>query len=308
MAKVKIMDFAAAIGLEIVLPNSTGEMELTSADINRAGLQLAGFFDYFANDRVQIIGNVESYYLKSIGCKEKLDGIFADLFAYQFPCLIFAHNCDVLDIALKYGKMCDCPIFKTKQTTTLTIQKLIPYLQSLLAETISLHGVLMDVYGVGMLLLGNSGIGKSETAMELVKREHRLVADDAVVIRKVSPTRLVGCSPENTKYLMEIRGVGIINVKEMYGIGAVIDRKTIDMIVQMQPWDDNFKYDRMGIETKTHEILGIALPELTIPIRPGRNLAIIMEVAAKNYRLKALGYNAAEELLSRVNMIYADEK
>ena len=300
MAEVGVYEFAKIIGLEILSGDKKQKMSLSSTDVNRAGLQLAGFFDYFPNERVQIIGNVESYYLKTLS-ESKQKAVFDSYFEFDFPCVVFAHGSAPTDYFMTKAVEKGCPVFRTEEATSRLIQKLSSYLQNLLAEYITSHGVLMDVYGVGMLLVGNSGIGKSETALELVKRGHRLVADDAVLIKKVSNIRLTGEAPERIRYFMEIRGVGVIDVRSIYGIGAVIEKKSIDLVILMEPWNEDREYERLGMETKYYDILGVKLPMLTIPIRPGRNLAIIMEVAARNYRLKTTGYNPAEALINSVS-------
>ena len=297
--EVGVHEFAKIIGLNVLSGTEEQKMKLYSTDVNRAGLQLAGFFDYFPNERVQIIGNVESYYLKTL-TEEERRRVFDTYFEFDFPCVVFAHASEPTEYFMQKAIEKGCPVFKTQEATSRVIQKLSSYLQNLLAEYITSHGVLMDVYGVGMLLVGNSGIGKSETALELVKRGHRLVADDAVLIKKVSNVRLTGEAPEKIRYFMEIRGVGIVDVRSIYGIGAVMERKSIDLVILMEPWVEGAEYERLGMDTKYYDILGVKLPMLTIPIRPGRNLAIIMEVAARNYRLKTTGYNPAEALMNNV--------
>ena len=202
-----------------------------------------------------------------------------------------------IDSAAKFG----CPIIRSKKTTTSIIHRMINYLDSALAPTITRHGVLVDVYGEGVLLMGESGIGKSETALELIKRGHRLVADDAVEIKKVAENRLIGDAPELIRHYMEIRGIGIIDIKAMYGIGAVINNKAIDMVVYLEFWDNNKEYDRLGLTEEYMDILGVKLPKVVLPVRPGRNLAIIVEVAVRNWRLKNMGYNAAQELDNHLN-------
>lgn len=238
-------------------------------------------------------------YLESMNSddrKVQLDRFFAS----GIPCVLISRNMEVPQYLLEAAQKYQCPVIRSNKTTTSVIHRMINYLDSALAPRITRHGVLVDVYGEGVLLMGESGIGKSETALELIKRGHRLVADDAVEIKKVAENRLIGESPEVIRHFMEIRGIGIIDIKAMYGVGAVINTKAIDMVVYLEFWDSNKEYDRLGLSEEHTEILGAKLPKVILPVRPGRNLAIIIEVAVRNWRLKRMGYNAAKELDNRL--------
>lgn len=295
--KIKTADFAAALKLETVYGEPEQEIELSTVNVNRPGLQFAGFFDYFASNRIQLIGNAELHYLNSL--TKDVRGVMLETFFKQnLPCIIMSrgHNPheDLLAAAVKYRT----PVFKSQQVTTAFMNELVMYLNNILAPTVSKHAGLMDVYGVGMLIIGKSGIGKSETSLELVKRGHRLIADDSVIIKQVND-KLIGTSPDMIRYFMEVRGIGIIDIRSIYGIGAVGIDMDIEMVVELEKWDDEKAYDRLGDKQDTCEILGVTLPKIVIPVRPGRNLAIIIEVAARNHRLKTLGYDAAQELIRR---------
>lgn len=269
------------------------------ADVTRPGLQLAGNFDHFGPDRIQIIGNMETAYLNALSVSQRKTRI-SSLFATGIPCLILSrhHVPDptVLAAAQKYR----VPILRTKEATASFTSSLVKYLNVELAERLSMHGVLVEVYGEGILMLGESGVGKSETALEIVKRGHRLIADDLVEVRKVSDTTLLGRAPEIIRHLIEIRGLGILDVKTLYGVSSVKIQENINFVIQLEFWDERKKYDRFGLQEETTEILGIKIPSITIPVRPGRNLAIIVEVAAINFRQKTMGYNAALELKDRM--------
>lgn len=300
MSTISIDEFVKELDLEIIYGGEAGSIEVTTSDVNRPGLQFAGFFDYFARDRIQIIGKVEMTYLNSMDSSVRQVQL-ETFFSSDIPCVVISRNMDVpqyiVDPAVKHK----CPVFRSSEVTTTLSHKIINYLDSELAPRITRHGVLVDVYGVGILLMGDSGIGKSETALELVKRGHRLVADDAVEIKKVADRRLIGDSPELIRHFMEIRGIGIIDIKSMYGVGAVINSKAIDMVIYLEFWNSSKEYDRLGLVEEYTEILDVQLPKITLPVRPGRNLAVIVEVAAMNWRLKHMGYHAAQELDKRLN-------
>lgn len=272
---------------------------IKTADINRPGLQLAGFYEYFGSDRIQLIGTVEMAYLASLSYEDRYASL-CSFFSHDFPCVIIARGKEpfpeMVELATEYGT----PLLLTEEETSRFASYLILYLNVELAPRLTKHGVLVEVYGEGVLMLGESGVGKSETALELVKRGHRLVADDVVEIRKVSNRTLVGSSPDIIRHFIEIRGVGILDVKNLYGVGAVKMTENINLVVNMELWDTNKQYDRLGINDEYTEILGLKIPSLTIPVRPGRNLAIIIEVAAMNHRQKKMGYNAAKVLNQRV--------
>ncbi|WP_129723673.1 HPr(Ser) kinase/phosphatase [Xylanivirga thermophila] len=303
MSSIPIDDLTRSLDLEtLYCEEEHTAVDIDTSDINRPGLQFAGFFDYFASDRMQVLGKVEMNYLEQLNPvvrDERLDVYFS----YDIPCLIVARDMEVPEYIMKYAKKYKRPVFSSKRVTTALINKLISYLDSQLAPRVTRHGVLVDVYGVGIFLAGESGIGKSETALELVKRGHRLVADDAVEIKKVAENRLIGESPELIRHFMEIRGIGIIDIKSMYGVGSVINNKPLDLVIYLEFWDEKKEYDRLGLSEEYTDILGVKLPKLVIPVRPGRNLAIIVEVAARNWRLKKLGYNAAKELDDRLNAL-----
>ena len=273
---------------------------VTTADINRPALQLTGFYDYFDPKRIQLIGKVESTYLETLTSEQRLR-VFGKLMQYDIAALIICHECPVLPECLQMAEKFDRNLFYTEDDTSSFTAKLIVSLHRYLAPRITTHGVLVEVYGEGMLITGDSGIGKSEAALELVKRGHRIIADDAVEIRNVGDDTLVGQAPELIRYFMELRGIGVINVKEIYGVGAVKPRTHIDLVVHLEPWDENKVYDRLGLTNETETILGITRPKLTVPVRPGRNLAVIMELAAMNNRQKKMGFNAAEILADNID-------
>lgn len=272
---------------------------IETADVIRPGLQIAGFFDYFDAKRIQIMGMVETTYLEGLSPEARYQSLDA-LFSHEIPAVIITRNSEIcpeiLEIAEKHG----VNILRTSLGTSSFMSALIAFLNVELAPRITRHGVLVEVYGEGILILGESGVGKSETAVELLKRGHRLVADDAVEIKRVSSKTLVGSSPEIIRHFIEIRGIGIIDVKNIFGMGAVKDTEKIDMVIHLEPWQKGKQYDRLGLVDEHTEILGNEVPSLTIPVRPGRNLAIIFEVAAMNNRQRKMGYNAAEELNNRL--------
>ena len=272
---------------------------VTTADINRPALQLAGYLEYFGTDRVQIIGKVETTYLENLSSEERHKRL-DDFFECGFPCMIIARELEVFPEMLEVSKRHDIPILRTSDVTSRFMSSLIGYLNVQLAPRITKHGVLVEVYGEGILILGESGVGKSETALELVKRGHRLVADDVVEIRKVSNKALVGSAPDIIRHFIEIRGIGILDVKNLYGVGSVKITEKINLIIHLEFWDEKKQYDRLGLVDEYTDILDIKVPSLNIPVRPGRNLAIIVEVAAMNSRQKEMGYNAAKVLNDRV--------
>lgn len=278
---------------------NTDKIKLLTPDINRPALQLSGFYEYFDHDRVQIIGNVEMGYLDSLSEEEK-HFTLERLVEHEIPCIIFSRNREpeqrFIDLAAKNG----VPVLVSAQTTSDLMAEVIRWLNVELAPTISIHGVLVDVYGEGVLIMGESGIGKSEAALELIKRGHRLVSDDVVEIRKVSDDTLVGSAPGITRHFIELRGIGIIDVKTLFGVESVKNTQSIDMVIKLEDWNRDKEYDRLGLEEQYTEFLGNKVVCHQIPIRPGRNLAIIVESAAVNYRQKKMGYNAARELYNRV--------
>ncbi len=294
--KLYLKDLMKEMGLEsMYMPIGGLDKEITSTDINRPALQLVGFFDYFDDTRIQVMGKVEHTYLDQLDEARRRE-IFEEFFKFRFPALVVTRGLsgypEMLEIAEKYK----VPVLKSNMHTAQFVSSSIFLLNDRLGPRITIHGVLVEVYGEGILLTGESGVGKSETAIELVKRGHRLIADDAVVIKRITSTHLKGTSPSNIQYFIELRGIGIINVRRIFGIGAVKEEANIDMEIHLENWDQNKVYDRLGMDTVYNQILGVDVPSLTIPVRPGRNLAIIIEVAAMNNRQKRLGYNAAEEL------------
>ena len=279
------------------------KIHITVDDVSRPGLPLAGFFDHFEPMRAYVCGTVETAYLQKLSSEERLI-IFDHFLSYRCPVVIFARGLQPSPECLEMARKHDVTILGTKDTTSYLVSSLIAYLKSALAPRVTRHGVLVEIYGEGILINGDSGLGKSETAIELVKRGHRLIADDAVEIKKVSPKELVGSAPEILKHYIELRGIGVINVAKLFGVGAVKDSSSIDLIINMVPWRDGEAYDRLGMETQYTEILGVQVPSITVPITPGRNLAVIFEVAAMNNRQKRMGYNAAVEFTEQMTRFF----
>ena len=276
------------------------QINITVDDISRPGLQLAGYFDHFEPMRLQVIGTVETTYLNKLSADERRS-IFDRYFSYKIPALIISRDLDPLPECLEMAAKHDITILQGSETTPYIVSSLISALKVYLAPRITRHGVLVEVYGEGLLLLGESGIGKSEAAVELLKRGHRLIADDAVEIKKVSSKKCFGTAPELIRHYIELRGIGVINVAKLFGMAAVKDSADIDLIINIVPWRDGEAYDRLGLENQYTDILGVKIPSLTIPITPGRNLAVILEVAAMNNRQKKMGYNAAAEFTEQIN-------
>ena len=297
---VTLQQIVNECNLEVVFSDKNlDDVKITTTDVSRPGLQFVDFFDYFDNNRIQIFGKVERTFLEQKTPQERLHCI-SELCKRQIPAIIISRNQDVFDEFLTAAKEYHIPIFRTAQTTSKFMARLIAYLNVELAERITLHGVLCEVYGEGVLITGESGVGKSETAIELVKRGHRLVADDAVEVKKVSDKSLVGTAPESIRHFIEIRGIGIIDVRRIFGMGSIKETEKIDLIIKLEAWDPKKQYDRLGLVTEYSELLGHQIPTLNIPVKPGRNLAVVVEVAAMNHRQKKLGYNAAEELNNRL--------
>ena len=279
---------------------NTDEIIIAKADINRTALQLTGFFEFFEAERVQIIGYVEYTYLERQRDDEKTHEIIDKLMSYKMPCLIFCRDLKPLDEFYEAARKYGVPLLTTKRATSDFTAEIVRWLNVELAPSISIHGVLVDVYGEGVLIMGESGIGKSEAALELLKRGHRLVSDDVVEIKRVSDVTLVGSSPDITRHFIELRGIGIIDVRMLFGVEHVKETQSIDLVIKLEDWDKDAEYDRLGLEEQYTEILGNRIVCHNIPIRPGRNLAIIVESAAVNHRQKKMGYNAAQELYNRV--------
>lgn len=300
MASVKMEKVVEKFKLENLTPDiDIKGIKITMPDVNRPALQMAGYFEHFDSSRLQVIGFVEYTYMEGISEEQKRT-VYDKLMSYDIPCVVFCRELQpdplFLEIAHKYKR----PVFSTKKNTSVFMAEAIRWLNVKLAPCISVHGVLVDVYGEGVLITGESGIGKSEAALELVKRGHRLVTDDAVEIRKVSDDTLVGSAPDVTKHLIELRGIGIVDVKALFGAASVKDTQSIDMVIRLEDWDKDKEYDRLGLEEEYTEYLGNKVVCYTLPIRPGRNLAVICETAAVNHRQKKMGYNAAQELYTRV--------
>lgn len=301
MYSVALKDMIKQMKLEICTVDlDISDIEISDTDINRPALQLAGFFDHFDSERVQVIGNVEYAYLRLLEQEQRI-AIFSRLLDYRIPCIVFCRNLDLPEGLLELAVEKKVPILRTDKTTSAFTGELIRWLNVELAPRISIHGVLVDVYGEGLLITGESGIGKSEAALELIKRGHRLVADDVVDVRKVSDQTLIGSAPDVTKNMIELRGIGIVDVKAMYGVQSIKATQNIDLVIQLSEWNRQEEYDRLGVEERYTDILGNKIVCHSIPIRPGRNLAMICESAAVNHRQKKMGYDAAQEFLNRVN-------
>ena len=297
---VKLAKLAEALKLQNLTPEIDMEkIELTTKDINRPALQLAGYYEHFSSERVQIIGYVEYSYIMQMEREERQER-FEKFISSGIPCVIFTTLTEptgqMIETALKYK----VPLLVTSRTTSSFMAEIIRWLGLELAPSLSMHGVLVDVYGEGVLIMGESGIGKSEAALELVRRGHRLVSDDIVVVRKVSDATLIGSAPDVTKHLIELRGIGIIDVRMLYGVEHVKDSQEIDLVIKLEDWNKYKEYDRLGLEDEVTEILGNKVVQHSLPIRPGRKLAVIVGTAAVNHRQKKMGYNAVHELQKRV--------
>jgi HPr kinase/phosphorylase len=297
--RVSIKDIVRDLKLDVIYMPEDKEYYVYSQDINRPGLQYAGYFEYFAYDRIQIVGKSEYTYFQYIDDKtreERLDKVFS----YEIPAVIVTRGLEANEDAIKMAKKHKRVILSTKSNTTRFINRLSNYLDAFLAPAITVHGVLVDIYGIGVLIKGESSIGKSETALELVQRGHRLVADDAVEIKKIDDTVIVGQAPELIRHFMEIRGIGRIDIRSLYGVGAIKNTKKIDMIVYLESWDEGNYYDRLGLDKEYEEIMGIPIEKLVVPVKPGRNTAMILEVASMNFRQRGMGYDAALEFTEKL--------
>lgn len=301
---ISIKDFCQKLHLEVLSNTKRTEMDINVTDINRPGMQFTGFYEYFAYERPQVIGKVEMTYLESLDAKKRRS-VLQTYMRYPMPCIIVCWGMQPPREMLELANEHDIPLFQSKEKTTRLTFQTITYLNRELAPHITRHGVLVDVYGVGILLTGDSGVGKSELALELVRRGHQLAADDVVDICRVADNRLIGESPAMVRHFMEIRGIGIIDIRAMYGVGAVVLTKSIDMVIHMENWDNQKEYDRLGLKEETISILDVKVPYQVMPVRPGRNLAVIVEVAARNHSLKRMGYSAAHELDRRLNELIA---
>ena len=301
MHSVLLKDLVEEFSLEIVHKATDYEkIRLLVEDVSRPGLQLAGYFYHFEPMRLQVFGNMEASYIEKLSEAERAIA-FDRLLSYKFPALLVARAIPVDPHLLEMAQKHNVTLLRSKEATSTIVSEIITYLKSALAPRITRHAVLMEIYGEGLLLMGESGMGKSETAIELLKRGHRMIADDAVEIRRVSGDILMGTSPELVRNYVELRGIGIINVAKLFGMGAVKIENSIDLVVNIVPWNTHEVYDRLGLEDQYTEILGVKVPMNTIPITPGRNLAVILEVAAMNNRQKKMGYNAALEFTEQIN-------
>ena len=297
---LKVTDFVSFFGLEVLNRGSDYETALlTITDVNRPGLQFHDFYDYFDPRRLQVIGKAEVTYLKSL-TEEQRRKCFDDLFLYDIPALVISRGLDCFPECLESAEEHEKTLLRTEETTVDFTSHAIEYLNRALAPCVTRHGVLLDLYGEGVMITGDSGVGKSETAIELIMRGHRLVADDAVELRRIS-NQLIGTAPEVIRHYIELRGIGVIDVRQLFGMRTVKTESQLDLIVHLEPWDQTKFYDRLGIEDHFTEIMDVKVPIVTIPVRPGRNLASIVEVAALNNRHRRYGYNAAQELARRVD-------
>ncbi len=300
MKGVSVKKIVEKMNLKVLNPEvDIKSRKVTIADVNRPALQLSGYFDYFDEKRVEIIGMVEYTYMQKLNIEEKIE-LYRKFFAYRIPCVIFSRNLEPDAELMQIATENSVPVLSTDYGTSAFMAELIYYLGEELAPCISIHGVLVDVYGEGLLLMGESGIGKSEAALELIRRGHRLVSDDVVEIRKINKHTLVGTAPDITRYFIELRGVGIIDVKTLFGVECVKEKQNIDLVIKLEDWKRDNEYDRLGLEEEYTEFLGNKVVCHSLPIRPGRNLAVICESAAVNHRQKKMGYNAAKELYRRV--------
>lgn len=303
---VPLSQIAEALNLtEVYVAENYKETNISTVEINRPGLELTGYLEFFDNKRIRVLGNTEFSYLGRYG-PEAQKMVIDSIFSFGPPAVIICRDIEPSNAILESAKLHKVSIFSTPQSTSDLTASLVQYLNKELAPRITRHGVLVEVYGEGCLLTGDSGVGKSETAIELIKRGHRLVADDAVEIRRTAQTTLYGQSPENIRHFIELRGIGIINARKLFGMGAIKLQEKIDMVINLEQWDSAKVYDRMGLDNEYMKILGVEVPTLTIPVKPGRNLAVIIEVAAMNNRQKKMGYNAARELLKNLGMAVED--
>lgn len=303
---VKLSRLVEEHRLEILRKASDYETcRVTTEDVSRPGLQLAGYFDYFDSERIQIIGKAESTYVEGMTSAER-SAAFEKLFTRDIPALIITRGMEPCPECLEMAEKYDRTLLRGEGSTTQVQGALITALRNYLAPRITRHGVLMEIYGEGVFITGESGVGKSETAIELIKRGHRLIADDAVEITRMGDNQLVGTAPDLIRYYMELRGIGVVDVRRLFGMSAIKDSSSIDLALNLESWVEGAVYDRLGVESKTTTLLDVEIPMVTIPVRPGRNLAVIVEVAAMNNRHKKMGYNAAQELIDRQNRYFEE--
>ncbi|WP_077214754.1 HPr(Ser) kinase/phosphatase [Bacillus dakarensis] len=305
MAKVRTKDIIEKFKLELISGEEGINRLITMTDISRPGLEMAGFFDYYPAERIQLLGKTELTFINQLNQDartDRLERLCTDI----TPAIIITRDLEVPEELIEASEREAVPVLRSKLKTTRFSSRLTNYLESQLAPTTAVHGVLVDIYGVGVLIIGKSGVGKSETALELVKRGHRLIADDCVEIRQEDDDTLVGTSPELIEHLLEIRGLGIINVMTLFGAGAVRSHKKISLVINLELWDQTKQYDRLGLDEETMRIIDTSVTKLTVPVRPGRNLSVIIEVAAMNFRLKRMGVNAAEQFSNRLSDVIED--
>ncbi len=304
--KARVSDLVQKFNLEVVSGEAGLKRSITVADLNRPGLEIAGYFEFHPKERVQIMGRTELTFFHTLSGEERMERA-ERLCSDETPCFIITRSLDVPIEFIKVAEENGVPLLRSSVATTILASRITGFLENKLAPTTTIHGVLIDVYGIGMLITGSSGIGKSETALELVKRGHRLIADDAVEIRQTADLALFGQAPELIKHLLEIRGLGIINVMTLFGAGAVRSEKRVSVVIKLENWQQDKQYDRLGLDEEKTKILDTDVPLVTIPVRPGRNLAVIIEVAAMNYRLKRMGYNAALQFTNRLTETIAED-
>lgn len=304
--KVKVADLVKHFKMEVICGEEGLKRPITVSDLYRPGLEIAGYFNYHPHERVQILGKTELTFAETLPEAALLDRMTRLTASPDTPCIVVSRGLPVPDQLIRMGELNKLPILRSPLPTTTLIGQTTNFLESKLALSTTIHGVLVDIYGIGLLITGSSGIGKSETALELVKRGHRLVADDSVEIRQTAENVLIGNPPELIKHLLEIRGVGIINVMTLFGAGAVRSNTKINMVVRLETWQQEKQYDRLGLDEETIKIIETDIPLLTIPVRPGRNLAVIIEVGAMNYRLKRMGLNAALQFSNKLTESIAE--
>ncbi|MFF2482468.1 HPr(Ser) kinase/phosphatase [Paenibacillus sp. NPDC058071] len=304
--KVRVSELVQQFTLEIISGEDGLKRSITVDDLYRPGLEMAGYFDYHPSERVQLLGKTELTFLSTLTSEERKHRL-EQLCHDDTPCIIITRKMEPPQELVEYSNRTQIPVLRSGVATTILFSRITDFLEKKLAPTATIHGVLVDIYGVGMLITGGSGIGKSETALELVKRGHRLVADDAVEIRQTSDLQLHGSAPELIRHLLEIRGLGIINVMTLFGAGAVRNNKRISLVIRLENWQQDKQYDRLGLDEEKTRIIDTDIPLVTVPVRPGRNLAVIIEVAAMNYRLKRMGYNAALQFTNKLTETIAED-
>ncbi|SEP12062.1 HPr(Ser) kinase/phosphatase [Paenibacillus sp. OV219] len=304
--KVKVSELISQFQLEILSGEDGLRRSITVDDLSRPGLEMAGYFEYYPKERVQILGRTELTFMDTLSKQERMDRM-ERLCDEETPCFIITRGMEAPAELIELSNQKQIPVLRSNAATTIFLSRITNFLERKLAPSATIHGVLVDVYGVGMLITGGSGIGKSETALELVKRSHRLVADDAVEIRQTSDGQLHGTAPELIRHLLEIRGLGIINVMTLFGAGAVRNMKRISVVIKLENWQADKQYDRLGLDEETTRIIDTDVPIVTVPVRPGRNLAVIIEVAAMNFRLKRMGYNAALQFTNKLTETIAED-